>query len=126
MHAPDQLFRENAQQAESFLKAIANGHRLMILCELKDRELCVGELQEILGASQSTLSQHLARLREDELVKTRRDAQTIYYSLSNPNVTRIINLLYDIFCSKNCPSTNQESRNKKNKYLPVKNRRLAS
>lgn len=126
MHADIQLFKENARQAESFLKAIANGHRLMILCELKDRELCVGQLQEILGASQSTLSQHLARLREDELVKTRRVAQTIYYSLSDPNVTRVINLLYDIFCSNSCPSNGRESKANRNKIITEKNRRLAS
>lgn len=91
-----------AEQAESFLKALANRHRLMILCELHKGELSVTTLQQAIGLSQSSLSQHLARLREDELVKTRRASQTIYYSLANTNVLRIIGLLYELFCAQEC------------------------
>jgi DNA-binding transcriptional ArsR family regulator len=87
-----------AAQAEAFLKSFANRHRLMILCELQGAERSVTSLQEAIGLSQSSLSQHLARLREDELVKTRREAQTIYYSLANPDVTRMIRLLYEMYC----------------------------
>lgn len=91
-----------AAQAESFLKALANRHRLMVLCELHKGEQSVTRLQEAIGLSQSSLSQHLARLREDKLVKTRRESQTIYYSLSDGNVSRIIGLLYEMFCAEQC------------------------
>lgn len=91
-----------AAEAESFLKALANRHRLMVLCELHKGEHSVTKLQETVGLSQSSLSQHLARLREDRLVKTRRESQTIYYSLADENVTRIIGLLYEMFCAQDC------------------------
>lgn len=91
-----------AAQAESFLKALANRHRLMVLCELHKGERSVTSLQEAIGLSQSSLSQHLARLREDALVTTRRESQTIYYSLANENVSRFIALLYEIFCEADC------------------------
>ncbi|WP_442755440.1 ArsR/SmtB family transcription factor [Methylocystis sp. JAN1] len=91
-----------AEEAESFLKALANRHRLMVLCELHKDELSVTSLQETIGLSQSSLSQHLARLREDKLVKTRRESQTIYYSLADENVSRVIGLLYELFCAQDC------------------------
>ncbi|MFO1103464.1 MAG: metalloregulator ArsR/SmtB family transcription factor [Methylocystis sp.] len=94
-----------AAEAESFLKALANRHRLMVLCQLHGGELSVTKLQEAIGLSQSSLSQHLARLREDKLVKTRRESQTIYYSLANDNVSRIIGLLYEMFCADQCAKT---------------------
>lgn len=64
--------------------------------------MSVTRLQESIGLSQSSLSQHLARLREDRLVKTRRESQTIYYSLADGNVSRIIGLLYEMFCADQC------------------------
>ncbi|MCC3245689.1 metalloregulator ArsR/SmtB family transcription factor [Methylocystis sp. WRRC1] len=91
-----------AAEAESFLKALANRHRLMVLCELHKGEQSVTKLQEAIGLSQSSLSQHLARLRADDLVKTRRSSQTIYYSLANANVSRVIGLLYELFCAEQC------------------------
>jgi len=91
-----------AAEAESFLKALANRHRLMVLCQLHGGEVSVTKLQESIGLSQSSLSQHLARLREDKLVKTRRESQTIYYSLADGNVSRIIGLLYEMFCADQC------------------------
>ena len=87
-----------AEQAESFLKALANRHRLMILCKLHESELSVGEILIDSELSQSALSQHLARLRADGLVQTRRESQTIFYSLADANVVRMIALLYDIYC----------------------------
>jgi DNA-binding transcriptional ArsR family regulator len=87
-----------ALQAETFLKAMANRHRLMILCELHRGERSVTALQGAVGLGQSSLSQHLARLRGDELVKTRRESQAIFYSLANANVSRVIKLLYEIYC----------------------------
>jgi DNA-binding transcriptional ArsR family regulator len=70
-----------------------------VLCELHQGECSVGALVEAIGLSQSALSQHLAKLREDGLVVTRRDAQTIYYSLANDNASRVIAVLYDLFCA---------------------------
>ena len=93
-----------AEQAERFLKALANSHRLMILCELHDGETSVTPLQQSVGLSQSALSQHLARLRADQLVKTRRESQTIYYSLADENVSRMMALLYELFCRDKCPA----------------------
>lgn len=90
---------EQAGEAEAFLKALANRHRLMILCALHRGEICVGDLQQEVGLSQSALSQHLARLRGDKLVATRRDAQTIYYSLASNEARQTIALLYAMFCS---------------------------
>jgi len=91
-----------AAEAESFLKALANRHRLMILCELHKGESSVSALQRALGLSQSSLSQHLARLREDELVCTRRESQAVFYSLASEEVRRVIALLYELFCADEC------------------------
>ena len=88
----------NACAAAAFLKILANDRRLMILCELLKGERCVSELEEIVSLSQSALSQHLARLRRSHLVKTRRESQTIYYSIADPGVTKIIGALYDLYC----------------------------
>ncbi len=99
-----------AAQAESFLKALANRHRLMILCELNKGELQVSELQRALGLSQSSLSQHLARLRDDNLVKTRRESQAIYYSLAGESVTRVIQLLDELFCGRRSPEETRTSK----------------
>jgi DNA-binding transcriptional ArsR family regulator len=85
--------------AAHLLKALGNEQRLLILCHLLARPLSVGELNERLELSQSALSQHLALLREGGLVDTRREAQSIFYSLSPGPVTRIMALLQDIYCS---------------------------
>lgn len=87
-----------AQAAETLLKAMANKHRLMILCQLQQGEQSVMALQGMIGLSQSALSQHLARLREDGLVQTRRESQTIYYRLASDEVMRVITALYEIYC----------------------------
>ena len=97
-----ELLKSKAGAAEAMLKAVANRNRLVILCELLKGERSVGALQTAIGLSQSALSQHLARLREDELVATRRESQTIYYSLSSEPVTRLIGLLYDLYCAPRC------------------------
>ncbi|MEH6525052.1 MAG: metalloregulator ArsR/SmtB family transcription factor [Sneathiella sp.] len=91
------LLQEKSLDASRFLKAMSNKHRLLILCNLVDKERSVGELEKIVGLSQSALSQHLARLRKEEVVKTRRDAQTIYYSLQDENVVEVLELLFSIF-----------------------------
>lgn len=88
---------KNAERAANLLKALSNDKRLLILCALYKQEKCVGELEEIIQLSQSALSQHLARLRRDELVTTRRDAQTIYYSLEDTTVKAMLQTLYGIY-----------------------------
>jgi DNA-binding transcriptional ArsR family regulator len=90
--------QSNARRASSLLKALSNEHRLLILCRLAEGEKSVGQLESMIGLSQSALSQHLARLRRDELVITRREAQTIYYSLIGEDATRVIEVLYGLYC----------------------------
>lgn len=90
--------RSHAKEAATLLKAIANPRRLMILCELQKGERSVGALEKIVGLRQSPLSQHLAKLRRDGLVATRRESQTIYYSLADPAVTKVIRVLRDLYC----------------------------
>lgn len=92
---------QKAEQASALLKAMSNQSRLQILCQLNEGEKSVGELERIVGLSQSALSQHLARLRRDKLVKTRREAQTIYYSLLGDEALRVIKTLYAIYCDTN-------------------------
>ncbi|AUG52374.1 ArsR/SmtB family transcription factor [Thalassospira marina] len=89
---------QQAERASGLLKAMSNQSRLMILCQLHNGERSVGELERIIGLSQSALSQHLARLRRDQLVKTRREAQTIYYSLHGDEAIRVIKTLYELYC----------------------------
>ncbi len=88
----------NIKMAVGLLKALSNERRLAIVCTLYKGEKSVGELEELIGLSQSALSQHLARLRRDQLVETRRDAQTIYYSLKEDAIEDILNTLYKIYC----------------------------
>jgi DNA-binding transcriptional ArsR family regulator len=97
--APE-LMRAHAAEAAQLLKALGNEQRLHILCNLLDGPLSVGELNQRLELSQSALSQHLALLREMELVETRREAQTIFYSLPDGPVVRVMALLQDLFCPR--------------------------
>ncbi|MGE5502954.1 MAG: ArsR/SmtB family transcription factor [Actinomycetota bacterium] len=92
--------QDSARRASTLLKAMSNEHRLMILCQLLHGEKSVGELERLIGLSQSALSQHLARLRRDNLVQTRRQAQTIYYSLAGTEASAVINTLYTLYCAK--------------------------
>ncbi|MDC9719779.1 MAG: metalloregulator ArsR/SmtB family transcription factor [Gammaproteobacteria bacterium] len=89
----------NAKTAATMLKAIANESRLLILCNLEGKELSVTDLNNHLDLSQSALSQHLAVLRKDGLVKTRRESQTIYYSLSDVRASKVIKTLHELYCS---------------------------
>lgn len=95
--------RVHAADAARLLKALGNENRLMLLCLLVEGERSVGELNTRLALSQSALSQHLAVLREDGLVQTRREAQTIYYSLVEGPAQRIIDTLHDIYCAGERP-----------------------
>ncbi len=80
------------------LKALANRHRLMVLCQLIEGERSVGELAEFLELRDSTVSQHLALLRKDGFVSTRRDGQTIWYALASEPVRKLVETLYEIYC----------------------------
>jgi len=88
----------HAADAASLMKALGNESRLMILCVLAEGERSVSDLNTIVPLSQSALSQQLARLRQQNLVKTRRESQTIFYSLSDGPADQVINLLHDIYC----------------------------
>ncbi len=94
-----ELMQQRADHAVVMLKALANERRLFILCYLlSEGEMCVGEMNKKLGLSQSALSQHLAWLRKDNLVETRKEAQTVFYSLKSKEVSEIIKLLNTIYC----------------------------
>ncbi len=90
----------NAFRAAVLLKLMGNPSRLLILCKLSEGEKSVGELQDVVGLRQSTLSQHLALLRHERIVSTRRSAQTIYYSLVSRETSVLLATLYGLFCSK--------------------------
>ena len=90
--------RHHAADAAKMLKSLANENRLMILCSLIAGELSVGELNERIPLSQSALSQHLGYLRDAGLVTTRRESQTIYYSLTGTEAVQVIQTLQSIFC----------------------------
>lgn len=85
-------------QAVDFLRSLANAHRMQILCLLVGGEKSVGVMERALGIRQATLSQHLARLRQDGLVATRRDAQTIYYRIASPEAKQLLSILKGMFC----------------------------
>tara|TARA_B110000046_G_C13024547_1_gene413153 strand:+ start:5470 stop:5796 length:327 start_codon:yes stop_codon:yes gene_type:complete len=93
-----QALQKHAGEAAELLKQLSNQNRLMIMCSLIGNELSVGELNERTELSQSALSQHLASLRNANLVLTRREAQTIFYSLHGDNAIQIIAVLKSIYC----------------------------
>lgn len=91
--------QQGAAQAAALLRTMANEHRLLMLCLLiESGELSVGALQAEVGLSQSALSQHLAKMREEGLVAFRREAQTLYYRIEKPEVQAIVATLKQIFC----------------------------
>jgi len=89
-----------AAEAARLLTALANEHRLAILCKLVEGERSVGKLVEAVGLTQSALSQHLAKLRAAGVVTTRRDAQTIYYRLASEAAGSVMTTLADIYCRR--------------------------
>ncbi|MBI3042788.1 MAG: winged helix-turn-helix transcriptional regulator [Betaproteobacteria bacterium] len=92
--------KKSASRATSLLKALSNPSRLLILCQLAEGEKSVSELQQQVGVSQSGLSQHLAVLRRKGIVATRREAQSIYYSLASQEAAAVMTTLYVVFCAK--------------------------
>ena len=95
-----EAMRANVGRASDLLKALANDKRLMILCLLVEGERAVGDLNARLDLSQSALSQHLAVLRSEGLVATRREAQSILYSLVPGPAQRILQTLHDVYCGE--------------------------
>jgi DNA-binding transcriptional ArsR family regulator len=87
-----------AQKASELMKTLGHKDRLMVLCHLSSGEKSVGELAGLLDIPQSPLSQHLARMRKENLVSTRRDAQTIYYSIASNDAARIVGLMHELYC----------------------------
>ena len=88
-----------ADEASALLKALANRHRLIIVCQLTEKERSVGELAALLKIRDSTVSQHLALLRKDGLVTARRDGQTIWYSIGSPQARELVRTLYRVYCA---------------------------
>ena len=92
-------FGKQAEQAVGLLKSMANECRLLVLCHLAtEGELSVGQLQDRVGLGQSALSQHLAKLREEGLVETRKESQTVFYRVDDPKAEQVLALLHDLFC----------------------------
>lgn len=92
------MFEESAGRAATLLRLLGNEKRLMLLCQLADGELSVRDIQSRVGLSQSALSQHLALLREEGIVATRRESQTIYYRIVDHAAMRVIETLAELFC----------------------------
>ena len=90
--------KASSNDVAGMLKNLANPHRLLILCLLSEGELSVGQLADHIDLKQSPLSQHLARLRSEGLVKTRKESQTVFYSIADSNVEKIIATLHSIYC----------------------------
>ncbi|MGD8579695.1 MAG: metalloregulator ArsR/SmtB family transcription factor [Lysobacterales bacterium] len=95
-----EAMKQNATDAVNLLKGLANESRLMIMCVLSEGEISVGHLNQRIKLSQSALSQHLAVLRDQGLVQTRRESQTIYYRLAESAALDVIALLHHIYCRK--------------------------
>lgn len=91
---------EDARRAAAFLKALGHESRLVILCTLAEGEKSVGELEKLLNQRQAGVSQQLARLRSEGLVKARRDGKTVYYSLSSNEARAVVGIVYQMFCAK--------------------------
>ena len=92
--------RTSADKACRLMKVLSNPDRMMLLCQLAQGEKRVGELEEILGIVQPTLSQQLAVLRDEGVVSTRRDGKHIYYKISSPIAISVMELLYASYCGK--------------------------
>lgn len=99
-----------AGAASDLLKALAHPSRLLTLCLLAERERSVGELAVLLGARDSTISQHLALLRRDGLVRARRDGQTIWYAIASEPAQRVLETLSSIFCTVSEPPASRPRR----------------
>lgn len=98
MQSSLEVMQRNAVKAEAMLKLLANAKRLMILCHLVKGRKSVGELADLVGLSSSALSQHLAKMRDLNMVEADKQGQMVYYQISNPEVEAILSTLYLIYC----------------------------
>lgn len=102
MPKPDQLelieLDEHIEQAAHALKAMSHPLRLKILCVLGDQEMSVWDIVEMVGTSQSNISQHLAIMREKDVLRTRKDANKVYYRVGDPRTLKLIGLMREVFC----------------------------
>lgn len=94
------VLRQSADAACRLMKALSNPDRLLLLCQLSQGEKRVGELEELVGIAQPTLSQQLGVLRDEGLVSTRREGKSIYYCIASPQALAVMGVLYAEFCSK--------------------------
>ncbi len=95
-----ELMHSSAADVSDLLKLLGHPDRLMVLCQLKFGEQSVGELSRNLGIKQSPLSQHLARMRHEGVVTSRREAQTMYYSIADKKVAQVVGTLYELYCEQ--------------------------
>ncbi len=93
-----EVMKRNAAKAETMLKLLANANRLMILCHLVKGEKSVGELVDLVGLSQSALSQHLSKMRSQQLICADKKGQLVYYRICTPEVEAVLSTLYLIYC----------------------------
>ncbi|WHI46474.1 metalloregulator ArsR/SmtB family transcription factor [Microbulbifer sp. EKSA008] len=92
--------RDSAGQAAAMLRSLANQDRLLLLCQLSQEELNVGELEERLGIHQPSLSQQLGVLRREGLVETRREGKNVFYRVADPRVLALLQTLYQLYCAE--------------------------
>jgi DNA-binding transcriptional ArsR family regulator len=97
-NVPVDAMHRNADEAITVLKAMASHNRLLLLCRLSERECSVGELAQVLDLAQSVVSQHLSLLRRDGVVSARRDAQSIFYRISDARVQVLMSTMFTLFC----------------------------
>ena len=93
--------QKKAAEVSALLKSLSHPQRLLILCQLVDRERAVSDLAGLLGAREASVSQQLTLLRKDRLVKTRRDGRTVFYSLARADIKALIGFLYVTYCKQN-------------------------
>ncbi|WP_296911447.1 metalloregulator ArsR/SmtB family transcription factor [Polaromonas sp.] len=103
-HVDIEQMRKAAAQATAMLRVLANEDRLLLLCQLAQGEACVGELEELLGIRQPTLSQQLGILRTEDIVSTRREGKKIYYQLSDSRVVALLATLHGLYCPVPIPT----------------------
>lgn len=96
---------EHIETAARALKAIAHPLRLKILCVLGEGEICVQDIVDVVGTSQSNISQHLAILRDKNVLQTRKDTNRVYYSVSDPRTLQLIELMREVFCGTDVDPT---------------------
>ncbi|GAB2503409.1 metalloregulator ArsR/SmtB family transcription factor [Microbulbifer agarilyticus] len=92
--------RDAASQASALLRSLGNQDRLLLLCQLSQEELCVGDIEERLGIHQPSLSQQLGVLRREGLVTTRREGKRVFYQVADPKVLALLQTLYQLYCAE--------------------------